>query len=304
MKIIAPILVSSALVIPAAIAPNAFAQSMTECIMAHSSGSLSPACAKMLGLQTNNDSQSGGSLLGNPPENDSGLPIKQTITYQPQQNAVGNASILGLKLGMSAHDAAEIMANYCHEKPHVDYQYLSASYKGMTEQTHSYVGQLQCETQDLLQQGREDSLTVNMSPPSAGNFVEHIRRRVVYGSLEKSPEYKILSDDLSNKYGLNIVKNSLNGNGVIHTKKNGEILNNKAFAMVCPSDSDYSNNPDTQIALCSHLSVNISNQDRVSIFEISIEDIGAELDQQQEVLKQINADIDQKLSSNKVEPNL
>lgn len=302
MKIIAPILVSSALVIPAAIAPNAFAQSMTECIMAHSSGSLSPACAKMLGLQTNNDNQSGGSLLGNPPANDSGLPIKQTITYQPQQNAVGNASILGLKLGMSAHDAAEFMANYCHKKPDVDYQYLSSSYKGMTEQTRSYVGQLKCETNGNDQQ--QDSLTVDMSPPSAGNFVEHISRKVFYISPEKAPEYKILSDDLSKKYGLNIIKKFLQGNGVIHTKKNGEVLNNKAFEMSCPSVSDYSLNPNTQIALCSKLSIDDANEDRVRIFEISIEDIGAELDQQQEVLKQINADIDQKLSSNKVEPNL
>ncbi|WP_157765166.1 hypothetical protein [Acetobacter senegalensis] len=264
---------------------TASAQTMVQCMMARNQGMISPACNKILGLSTE---------PAKVPEDNGGLHLKQVIDYKAPSNSVGQASILGLTLGMSLEDARKIMTAHCEGEPHQSNTFLTVVHKGVQVKTQFFPMQLGC----LI---KGDGLRVTFSPPVSGNVITKIERTVSYPA-DASPSFTGLKADLAEKYNIHLMKNDTQD--IIYSLEDGSISERPEGSLLVPTRK----NPDYAPTAQAYIFVNIrgvsGNPENVSYMEIFLEDTGAENRLNDEVIKQMNAFVDDKLSTNTVKATL
>lgn len=265
------------------------AQTTPDCLLAINQGVISPACAKMMGL--------GAPASQSPPDN-GGLSLQQTLHYQPVTGSVGNASIVGLTLGLGLADATRAMKAYCKADPRLANSFLNTTYKGVGVKTQFYPQLLQCDVNG-------DQLEVHVSPPVMGSVVTAIKRSVSFPA-DASPRFAELSSDIRQKYGLTLpamVRDS-DSETTAYVTATGTMATNARFSYAQPMDSSSYDAPGEIAYLAVRASPVSSNPANVSMMFLTLEDLRAERAINAEVLKQLTASVDQKLANSHVKPAL
>lgn len=267
------------------------AQSLTQCLLAHNQGLITPACAHLLGLSVP------PSQPQTPPDN-GGVHLKQTVTYQPLDNVFGQDSILGLRLGMTQADATSTMTSFCGKAPQVTNTYLSTTYKGVGVNTQYFPSTLTC-------QKGQDSLTVRLSIPVMGAVVTKIERSASF-PMEASPHYVDLQADIASKYGLHLQPMTRYGtpSGTAYAGPDGKVVTTQTGTTAEANEPLTYTTPHEM----AYLSVTVipvgENLSNVSGLRLTLEDLRAEEVMYAELFKQMNGSVDAKLSGSTVKAAL
>ncbi|AQS87468.1 hypothetical protein AA101099_2924 [Neoasaia chiangmaiensis NBRC 101099] len=267
------------------------AQSMTDCLLAHNQGVVTPVCARMLGLSTTSPEPQA------PPDN-GGIHLKPTLAYQPLGNALGQASIVGLTLGQSQANATTAMKAYCGTDPEVTNTYLSTTYKGVDVKTQFFPSQMVCHKE-------QDNLTVHLSPPVMGTVVTRIERNVTFPS-DASPRFAELQGDIASKYGLHLppLRASMNEERTLYADARGQTGEKENGGPVNAMDPMTYEVPGEMAHLLLTTQPVMGNPSHVANISFDLQDIRAERAIGGELLKQMNGSVDAKLANSDVKPAL
>ncbi|WP_086641561.1 UvrD-helicase domain-containing protein [Acetobacter tropicalis] len=166
--------------------------------------------------------------------------------------------------------------------------------KGVQVKTQFFPMQLGC----LI---KGDGLRLTFSPPVSGNVITKIERTVSYPA-DASPSFTGLKADLAEKYNIHLMKNDTQD--IIYSLEDGSISKRPEGSLLVPTRK----NPDYAPTAQAYIFVNIrsvsGNPENVSYMDIFLEDTGAENRLNGEVIKQMNAFVDDKLSTNTVKATL
>lgn len=260
---------------------TAQAQTMTECMMARNQGMISPACGKLLGLSDRS---------AQPPEDNGGVHLKQTLSYMPLGNRLGNASILGLSLGMTQEKATQTLRNWCLRDPNIVNTAISTTYKGAHVETQFFPRQMQCSKGD-------DTIEITLSSPVMGAVVTQIERNVSFAP-DNAPTFATLQEEVAGKYGLHLPVPGPYGEASrqLYANMAGQEIEGVIHA-VSPRSEDVSTYdvPGETGLLQVRLQSVSGNPANIGHISFDLHDMRAERMVASELLKQLNASVDAKL---------
>ncbi|CAI3947705.1 unnamed protein product [Commensalibacter communis] len=288
------ILVSSFLTILSGILlvpTNAQADDTVNCILAQSQGSVSPRCAKLLGLGNPDEKQG--------PADNGGIHLKSTLHYQSAPETIAKDNIVGLSLGMSMADAVNVMKNYCKDDPRITYTFLSMNYKGVSPKTQLYPHILECRL-------GSDNLRVDISPPVMGSVVTEINRDVFFPA-DASPRFSELKADIDKKYGVNLLpftEMKSSSEATLYADASGVITTIPSRSYIRALSEQTYNVPGEIAYLTIAINSVNGNPSNVSNISLKLEDLRAKRDINHEVIKQLKASVDSKLENNNIKPAL
>lgn len=230
-------------------------------------------------------------------QDNGGVALTQKLTYSRMSNTLGQASILGLSLGMSAPEATTVLRQYCQTEPSLRTETLRTSHKGVDIESQPYPGSLACQRES-------DRIDVTLAPPVMGGVVTRIERTASYPPLN-APGYDTLKAELTAHYTAHLPP--LSGGSAataLYALKSGNVIEKADGTGIDPSPSSDPRAATTQAWLRIDVSVVPQNPSAVRSLSITTEDIGAEQAITAEIIRQLNAAIDAKLAHATAKPAL
>lgn len=229
-----------------------------------------------------------------PPPDNGGVYLKHVLNVPTTPNAITQAPVVGLTIGMPAVEAEKVLSSYCNHPPGIKYQTLSLSYKGINVQTQPFVSKLTCSSDN-------DSLSVEISPPVAGTTVTKIDREVSYPA-DKSPRFADFQADISKKYNIHLPVAMPNQPAIVtqyilKDKTTSEKINGRPVDATDTSD-DFSQTVQSYLRITANIIP--ENPTSMSGFTISSANPGDATVLSNEIIKQLKASVDEKLSNSNV----
>ncbi|WP_141325498.1 hypothetical protein [Acetobacter orleanensis] len=228
-----------------------------------------------------------------PPDN-GGVYLKHALDVPTTPNAVTQAPVVGLTIGMPAVEAEKILGRYCNHPAGIKYQTLGLSYKGIDVKTQPFVSKLTCSSDN-------DSLSVDISPPVAGTTVTKIDREVSYPA-DKSPHFADFQAEILKKYNIHLPvampnQPAIVAQYILKDKTTSEKINGRPIDIDDTSDA-FSQTVQSYLRITAN--VIPENPTSMSEFTISSANPGDATVISNEIIKQLKAFVDEKLSNSNV----
>ncbi|KXV67149.1 hypothetical protein AD949_00330 [Acetobacter orleanensis] len=195
---------------------------------------------------------------------------------------------------MPAVEAEKILGRYCNHPAGIKYQTLGLSYKGIDVKTQPFVSKLTCSSDN-------DSLSVDISPPVAGTTVTKIDREVSYPA-DKSPHFADFQAEILKKYNIHLPvampnQPAIVAQYILKDKTTSEKINGRPIDIDDTSDA-FSQTVQSYLRITAN--VIPENPTSMSEFTISSANPGDATVISNEIIKQLKAFVDEKLSNSNV----